>query len=75
MAERKQRPLWPIVAAALIALPVLYVLSIGPATRALALGYLSRESYYLIYGPLIYEHLFDDFGQWRMWYLNFWIPS
>ena len=31
MKERKQRPLWPILTAALIGLPVLYVASFGPA--------------------------------------------
>ena len=31
MTDRKPRPLWPLVTAALIGLPVMYVLSIGPA--------------------------------------------
>jgi len=30
MTDRKPRPLWPLLTAALIGLPVLYVLSVGP---------------------------------------------
>lgn len=31
MPDRKQRPLWPLLTAAMIALPVLYIASFGPA--------------------------------------------
>lgn len=31
MTDHKRRPLWPLLAAALIGLPMLYVLSFGPA--------------------------------------------
>jgi len=56
MSDRKPRPLWPLLTAALIGLPVLYVASFGPAcwllgrdlcdTRLITVGYAPILSVY-----------------------------
>lgn len=50
----KSRPLWPLVAAVLIGLPVLYVLSYAPAIwiRSRYDTSLAGQSFTAVYGPL-----------------------
>ena len=55
--------------------PVLYVLSVGPAHRAAALGSMSWDAYHAIYGPL-WANLDGDTppGKWLYWYTEWWSP-
>lgn len=54
MDERKKQswPLW--IASATIALPMLYVLSIGPAAKLCQAGMLNYDAMVLIYKPFVY---------------------
>jgi len=49
--NRKPRPLWPIVTAALIGLPVLYVASFGPACWLVSLS-TTKRTVSKVYAPL-----------------------
>jgi hypothetical protein len=44
---------WAIIAAVLVALPLLYFLSIGPAAWLMMEGRLSREAYEWFYYPVV----------------------
>jgi hypothetical protein len=52
MTERKSRPLWPLLTAALIGLPVLYVASYGPAARLCQDGWISEDVLNVVFVPL-----------------------
>jgi hypothetical protein len=55
MTDRKPRPLWPLLTAALIGLPVLYVLGFGPAARIEELELeLVDSRWFVIYDPLVW---------------------
>lgn len=49
----KHRPLWPLLTAALIGLPVLYVASFGPACWWASRCAPFHEEFLRLYGPLI----------------------
>ena len=42
-----------IIGFVLVLLPVMYVLSVGPAARLHATGYLSRETHFWFYHPIV----------------------
>jgi len=78
MTSPKPRPLWPILTAALIGLPVLYLLSIGPLCWLGENGVLSgglAEMIHCMYVPL--EHSYEHGPDW--WkklidvYVDLWI--
>jgi hypothetical protein len=48
----RSRPLWPLLTAVLIGVPVLYVASFGPAAAFLSEGYLHPVAFEVIYMPL-----------------------
>jgi len=68
MSQRKQRPQWPLLAATLIGLPVLYVASFGPACWIVRYAYehghlgdmgFPIRAYLAVYAPLIW---LKDYG-------------
>lgn len=78
MTERK-RPLWPFLTAALIGLPVLYVLSFGPVAWLSAHSLLPEElllPVVIFYSPLIWAINSEGSPRWLqyaiLWYLSFW---
>ena len=74
MDERRKHG-WPFwFAVAMIALPLLYVLSIGPAVRAVNRGILREETLGTIYSPVI---RLADVGpaplpKVILWYMGLW---
>lgn len=65
----------PIVAA-LFLLPVLYVLSIGPAYWLLCRGQLSGETLHFVYRPV--ERAGEDhrpISHFLVWYIELWVPG
>jgi hypothetical protein len=66
---------WGIVGAALLLVPLLYVLSIGPAAWLSSRGYLSDGATETIYYPVILAS--EQFGWCQEvvnWYVDFWVP-
>jgi len=59
MTDRKPRPLWPFLTAALIGLPVLYVVSFGPACWLVEHGFPARPAAF-IYEPLLRQALLKE---------------
>jgi len=53
MSEQKKRPLWPLLTAALIGLPVLYVLGVGPALWLLKRSLCPVEVITVGYAPVL----------------------
>ena len=72
---RERSPL-VIAAAILAALPVLYVLSVGPMVRLMRQGYMSEEFAIAFYWPL--EKLCEacePLARVIVWYQSLWMPS
>ena len=58
----------------LIALPVLYVLSIGPAYRAEVRHGLPEETYNAIYSPILsLSERYDAIDDFVKWYVELWV--
>jgi len=77
MSEEPRKPLWTWIATALIALPVLYVLSLGPWNWLVAHGWISQRLLVAIgvfYWPidLITVHGPEPVRRAIMWYISFW---
>ena len=76
----ERRSPWPAVALAVlvvILLPVVYVLSAGPAHRLCQQGLIDREIVQAIYRPLVEALDRDRTGPIRSayyWYLELWLP-
>jgi hypothetical protein len=57
-------------------LPVIYVLSFGPASRLNWYGWLSNETWHAVYSPLFsamdrYQWAYDALE----WYMDLWVPN
>ena len=72
MTEVPKRTILPIVAASLIALPALYVASIGPATWAFMRGHLQYNTYETIYDPVFNTAGYLRLGGWLTLYIDCW---
>ena len=59
--------------AMLVLLPVLYVLSSGPATNLVLRRVVSKDVFFAIYRPLFYE-TFPVFDNTLVWYWELWSP-
>ena len=77
MNPRRPRPLWPILTAALIGLPVLYVASFGPACWLVNWGALPVRGTGTAYRPLISLafHGPEGIRQVMRWYADLWLPE
>ena len=65
-----------LVVLALPALPVLYVLSIGPAAWATSAGMLNYDVYWVVYSPIIefsYQPGCEELREWLNWYGDWWL--
>ena len=73
MSERQRSHLL-LPAAAAIAAPLLYVLSVGPVVWLMSHGWLSpqNETVEVIYAPLEFLVQFEWFGALLEWYMNLW---
>jgi hypothetical protein len=80
---RKPRRAWPWGVAVAIALPMVYVLSIGPVIwvekRVVKSGYTSLSEWYRVrqtlYGPLLQarDYRSKAFHDFYWWYLGMWV--
>jgi hypothetical protein len=71
MKPNRVAPLVACVILGLIFLPVLYVLSIGPAVWLSEHGYLSDELGRWIYAPLsAAANHYPAIGRWLVWYMS-----
>jgi len=63
------------VALFILIVPVLYVLSIGPAAWLMVNGYINDGTLHALYDPLILidGKLRPPLGEWIEWYLGFWV--
>jgi hypothetical protein len=77
MTDQKKRPLWPVITALLIGLPVLYVLSFGPAMWLCRLAIIqgvdeARAAEFMLaaYAPLLWltANGPESFGYALYWY-------
>lgn len=61
---RSSRPLWPLLTAVLIGVPVLYMASFGPACWLVGERYMQPKTGWMLYRPLV--RLIDyDRDQWE----------
>lgn len=65
-------PILAVLAIVLVTLPILYVLSIGPATWLFLRGYLDDATLETIYTPLWRANDAMGTHEWLGWYLFFW---
>jgi len=72
--ERKNLRIgWTVAAIAIVALPVLYVLGVGPMTRLWNRDYISREFMVSVYGPLMWVAIQDNWvGECFGAYIKLW---
>jgi hypothetical protein len=71
MKANRSAPLAACAIFGLIFLPMLYVLSIGPAIWLSEHGYLSDEAGRWFYAPLAaVANRFPTIGNWLMWYMS-----
>jgi hypothetical protein len=80
MSEQRKKPLWPWIAALLIGLPVLYVLSRGPVEWLYVWGYLPNWTVapmMTFYSPIswILENGPQPLKDVIHWYLDLWRNS
>lgn len=71
--DERRRSAAPVVAAVLIALavPILYVLSVGPASWLIEHQYLSRDQAVIFYYPVIYVvENNDSIKRVMVWYVE-----
>ena len=71
MTERRQIGVSPVIAL-LLAMPVLYVLGVGPARWAWECDYISDEVFD-VFRPAITVAEFYGLTDWLYWYIRFWI--
>ena len=78
MSDDRKKPLWPWIAALLIGLPVLYVLSFGPAcwTKARSSGPSSVPRLAIVYVPVgwVGTHSPDWLRRTICWYAHVGMP-
>ncbi len=67
-----KRPSALPVIVALIALPVIYVLSIGPSLVLVRHDLITKEAFRWFYSPLDWLGWFEPFRRFIAWYLRLW---
>jgi hypothetical protein len=60
-------------AVGVLLLPLLYVLSIGPASWAVNMEYITLAQRDWFYAPVLWPHDLD-FSEWLTWYVSLWLP-
>lgn len=63
-----------IVLSGIAALPMLYVLSFGPAARLCVVGWISEEWIWTVYFPIDWLCKFSWFSVALNWYVDLWLP-
>jgi hypothetical protein len=60
----------------LLALPIIYVLSVGPAYRLTFYGRVPTDSLFMIYKPMFYmANQFRSIDHALDWYIGIWLPN
>jgi len=74
--EGKKRRRWPLIAALLVGLPVLYVASFGPACWLLGKGWIGPNLVVGVYEPIRYgAELSQSFGNLMDQYMAIGLPA
>ena len=78
MSEEHKKPGWLFWAAACLIVPLLYVASVGPACRIVALfgkRPIESDAFCLLYAPLIWLELNNRVARtFFAWYVGLWMP-
>jgi hypothetical protein len=74
--ERERRSIWATVTIAVLLVPILYVLSIGPANWLIIRGVVGSEPLAVVYAPIDWmANRSEPFTEAVMWYLDWWNGS